>query len=180
MKNRLVLIIVTVLAVCFSFNSKAQDSKVMVGAGLGYATDISNLGIFAKGVYMVNDTWEIAPSFTYYFKKDYTNWSSLDFNGQYVFSANEKNSFYAIGGLNLTFWKVKLESSDFGVDDEYLEGVGDLISSELESNGSDVGVNIGVGSRFALSDKMYFNADIKYTLGGANYLSMGVGILYNF
>lgn len=180
MKNKLILIAVSVLTIGFSFNSKAQDSKILAGAGLGYATDISNLGVFAKGVYMVNDTWEIAPAFTYYFKKDYTNWSSLDFNGQYVFSANDKSTFYGIGGLNLTFWKVKIKGSDFEVEDEYMEGFGNLISSELESNGSDVGVNIGVGSRFALSDRMYFNADLKYTLGGTNYLSMGVGILYNF
>lgn len=169
MKNKLILVFATVLTVCFSLTTQAQDSKIMAGAGLTYATDISTMGISAKGVYLVNDTWEIAPSFTYYLKKNNVNWSTLDFDAHYVFSADDKNTFYAIGGLNVTFWKFKMD----GALDDYFGG-------SFDASGSDVGVNIGVGSRFAISDKMYFNADLKYTIGNANYLSAGVGVLYHF
>lgn len=185
MKNKLILVCATVLSVCFSLTSQAQDSKIMAGAGLKYATDISTMGIEAKGVYLASDTWEIAPAFTYYFKKNNVNWSTLDFDAHYVFSSTDKNTFYAIGGLNITFWKWDFDGDDsYGEDyGEYDDYVGDFIgelTSELDDSGSDVGVNIGLGSRFAISDKMCFNADLKYTIGNANYLSVGVGLLYHF
>ncbi len=176
MKNKLILVFATVLTVLFSLTTQAQDSKILAGAGLKYATDISTLGIEAKGVYLASDTWEIAPAFTYFFKKNNTNWSTLDFDAHYVFSADSKNTFYAIGGLNVTFWKFKMDGLSTGGSelDDYFGGF------DLDASGSDVGVNIGVGSRFAISDKMYFNADLKYTIGNANYLSAGVGLLYHF
>jgi len=177
MKNKLILVCVTVLSVFVSLTTQAQDSKIMAGAGLKYATDISTMGIEAKGVYLASDTWEIAPGFTYYFKKNNVNWSTLDFDAHYVFSADESMTLYGIGGLNVTFWKFKMDGVSSG-SDEFDDMFGGL--SDLDASGSDVGVNIGVGSRFALSDKMYFNADLKYTIGNANYLSAGVGILYHF
>lgn len=172
MKNKLILVFATVLTVCFSLTTQAQDSKIMAGAGLTYATDISTMGISAKGVYLASDTWELAPAFTYYFKKNNVNWSTLDFDAHYVFSADESMTFYGIGGLNVTFWKFKMD----GVSE--LDGL--FGGSGFDASGSDIGVNIGVGSRFAISDKMYFNADLKYTIGNANYLSAGVGVLYHF
>lgn len=177
MKNKVILLFATVLSVCFSLTTQAQDSKIMAGAGLKYATDISTMGIEAKGVYLASDTWEIAPAFTYYFKKNNVNWSTLDFDAHYVFSSDDKRTFYAIGGLNVTFWKWKVDGVSSGNDD-FDDMFGGL--SDLDASGSDVGVNIGVGSRFALSDKMYFNADLKYTIGNANYLTAAVGVLYHF
>lgn len=177
MKNKLILVFATVLSVFYSLTTQAQDSKIMAGAGLKYATDISTMGIEAKGVYLASDTWEIAPAFTYYFKKDNVSWSTLDFDAHYVFSADESMTFYAIGGLNVTFWKWEIDGVSSG-NDEFDDLFGGL--SGIDGSGSDVGVNIGVGSRFAISDNMYFNADLKYTIGGADYLSVGVGVLYHF
>ena len=174
MRNKLFLVFATVLSVFFSLTTQAQDSKILGGAGLKYATDISTMGIEVKGVYLASEIWEVAPAFTYYFKKNNWNWSTLDFDAHYVFSADEKSTFYAIGGLNVTFWKWEVKNSGLSELDELFGGSG------LEASGSDVGVNIGVGSRFAISDKMYFNADLKYTIGGSNYLSAGVGVLYHF
>ncbi len=177
MRNKLFLVFATVLSVFFSLTSQAQDSKILGGAGLKYATDIGTMGIEAKGVYLASETWEIAPAFTYYFKKNNWNWSTLDFDAHYVFSADEKSTFYAIGGLNVTFWKFNGITTGGG--SELDDFIGSL-TSNLDTSGSDVGVNIGVGSRFAISDKMYFNAELKYTIGGSNYLSAGVGVLYHF
>lgn len=179
MKNKVILLVATVLSVCFSLTTQAQDSKIMAGGGLSYATDISTIGISAKGVYLINETWEAAPSFTYYLKKNNVNWSTLDFDAHYVFSIVDEMTFYAIGGLNVTFWKWNYDGSD-SLGDEY-DGYGDLFGgSSLDASGSDIGVNIGAGGRYALTDQMYLNADLKYTIGNANYLSASVGVLYHF
>lgn len=175
MKNKVFLLFAILLSVCFSLTTQAQDSKILAGAGLKYATEISTMGIEAKGVYLINEIWEAAPAFTYYFKKNDLNWSTLDFDAHYVFSSDDKSTFYAIGGLNVTFMKYSYDE-EYG---EYADFIGGFASDGSYSD-SNVGFNLGVGSRFAISDKMYFTADLKYTIGNADYLSVGVGVLYHF
>lgn len=150
------------------FTAKAQDSKILGGVGLNYSSNISSMGISAKGVYLIDDTWEGATSFTYLFESNYTNWSMLDLDGHYVFSADDSKMFYALGGLNFTFWKVKM-ASEFGG-----------VFGDSNISGSEVGFNIGAGGRYKLSDKLHLVGEAKYTLGGFNFLTIGAGILYHF
>nr|WP_319397521.1 hypothetical protein [uncultured Carboxylicivirga sp.] len=182
-------------ALCvLGLTAKAQDSKFMLGAGLDYATEIDNLGIHLKGLYLINDAWEADAGYTYYFKKNYTNWSSLDFNGHYVFTSSDKGVLYALAGLNVTFYKMELGDlmGDYtsGYDDYYNDYYGDeysdliggmaSLTSDMESKGSEVGVNIGLGGRMGLSDNLFLSGEIKYTLGGADYLNIGAGLMYCF
>jgi len=171
--------------------AKAQDSKFMLGAGLDYATDIDNLGIHLKGLYLISDDWEADAGYTYYFKKNYTNWSALDFNGHYVFTSSDKGVLYALAGLNVTFYKIKYDDiiGDYTneYDDYYGEYYGDEYSdlmvgmtSDMEAKGSEVGLNIGLGGRMGLSDNLFLSGEIKYTLGGADYLNIGAGLMYCF
>ena len=182
------LIIVFALVLTTSMVSFAQDSKFMAGGGLSYATKIENIGLNIKGLYLIDETWEAAGGFTYFFKKNYTTWSALDFDGHYILSNTDGMSLYALAGLNFTFFKFEMDNALGG-----LSGLGDMgdeygdynnyanaLTSSAEITGSDVGVNIGIGGRMPLSDKLFLTGEIKYTLGGANYLNAGVGILYSF
>lgn len=173
----------------FLANVNAQESKVSAGAGLNYATDINNIGISLQGLYKINPTWEVSPKFTYYFKKDYMSYSALDFNAHYVFSDNGSNAFYALAGLNITFYKFDFDNDtdweyegewEYGMGDEYSDYIGISGIGNEDLKGNDIGLNIGIGSRFALSDKLDFNAEGKYILGNMNYLNLGIGILYKF
>jgi hypothetical protein len=47
-----------------------------------------------------------------------------------------------------------------------------------ESTGSEIGLNIRVGVRKSLNDKLNLMGDVKYTLGEANYLNIKVGVLF--
>jgi len=164
-----------VLLICtmFSANTMAQDSKIMAGAGLNFSTNISNMGLSAKGVYLINDKWEAAAAFNYYFKSDYTNWTGIDLDAHHNFYAKDKLSVYALGGLNFTFWKVKY-AYDYG-----FWGLG----SSLEDNtttGTEVGVNIGAGGRFAINNKIHLLGEARYTVGGFGFFTIGAGVLYHF
>lgn len=150
------------------FTVKAQDSKILGGMGLNYSSDISSIGLSAKGVYLIDDTWEGAASFTYLFESNYTNWSMLDFDGHYVLSADDTKVFYGLGGLNFTFWKVKLDS-------EFGDFFGDS-----NITGSEVGFNVGAGGRYKLSDNIHLVGEMKYTIGGFNFFTIGAGVLYHF
>ncbi len=147
---------------------KAQDSKILGGLGLSYSSNISSIGILAKGVYLINDTWEGAGSFTYLFESNFTKWSMLDMDGHYVFTSDGSKMVYGLAGLNFTFWKIKLAS-------EYGAFFGDS-----DISGSEVGLNLGAGGRFALTDQIQLVGEAKYTLGGFNFFTLGAGVLYHF
>lgn len=58
------------------------------------------------------------------------------------------------------------------------------VACTKENNGitdtDELGLNLGTGMRYQLSDKIYLNPELKYTVGNASYLSISVGLLYNF
>jgi hypothetical protein len=152
----------------FFFSSFQASSQISAGGGIVYATDINNIGISANGKYQINETWSAVPTFTYFFKKNGITWSALDLDANYNITEIENlGSLYALGGLNMTFFKWKYDA-DFG---EF----GDFSGS---ASGSDAGVNIGAGLNIAKNEKFAIAPELRYTLGGANYLRVGVKIMF--
>ncbi len=154
--------------------SKAQDSKILLGGGLGYATDISTAGLFVKGNYAINEKFEAAGQFTYFFPKDQGefdlkyHWMALDLDGHYIFFKQDKISAYGLAGLNIFMIKIPDYETSF---------MGQPIKIEGTSK-SKAGLNIGAGGRFALSDKLSALGEVKYVVGDASYLQLSVGILF--
>lgn len=165
------LFTVLTIAVLFftGYNAKAQIS---VGPGVVFGTDINNVGFSANGKYEFNEKWSAAATFTYFLKKDYVNWSALDLDANYQITDIENiGGLYAIGGLNLTFWKVKYDYDfDFGEYGTY--------SDSGSATGSDAGINLGIGLSVPLGEKLAIAPEIRYTLGGANYLRAGVKVMF--
>lgn len=164
MKNLLKVFLV--LTVLFTFSeAKAQMSA---GAGIVYGTNINNVGFSVNGEYEFNEKWSAAPAFTYFLKKDYVNWSTLDLDANYQLSEIENiGGLYAIGGLNMTFYKIKYEA-DYGDYGNFSESL----------TGSELGVNLGFGLTVPAGDNLAIAPEIKYTLGGANYLRIGVKVMF--
>ncbi len=155
-----------------SVNANAQSNgKILAGGGLSYATDISTLGIFAKGVYQVTDQWEGSFGFTYFLPKDYgygakLTWMAFDLNAHYVFHRQNQMEFYALAGLNIL--RISTPSISMG---------GYTVPS---ASASESGVNLGAGGRYQISGNLYGMAELKYTLGNANFLQAGAGVLFRF
>ena len=160
MKKLFVVIIAVLLAGTFQ-EAKAQFT---VGAGLGYATDISSLGISANVGYEINETWEATGSYTHFFEKDYVKWSAIDFNANYNISEIENlGKLYAIGGINIT--TVKLD----------IPGFNEVFGSSSESN---FGVNIGAGLKVDLSEKMILAPEMTYSISSGSYLRIGAKLMF--
>ncbi|MBN2166463.1 MAG: outer membrane beta-barrel protein [Marinilabiliaceae bacterium] len=192
------LIITLVLLISGVYAANAQNSKILAGAGVSYATDLNSLGITLRGDYLINDAWEAGADFTFFFEKDYTSWKAFDLNGHYVFMKNDKTTLYGLAGLNFTFWKVDFGSysyydpsdydsyySDSYYGDylsDYYNAYDNLYSSSIgyEASGTEVGLNIGAGARINISKQLYLNGEMKYTIGNYNYLTINTGVLYNF
>ena len=158
----------TLVAAILFFAVTEASAQISVGGGLVYGTDINNIGISANGKYEINEKWSAAPAFTYFLKKDYVNWSALDLDANYQLTEIENiGSLYAIGGINMTFYKVKIDA-DFG---EF----GDFSSS---STGSNAGVNLGLGLNVPAGDNFIIAPEIKYSISNGSYLRAGVKIMF--
>jgi len=167
MKNLLKAVICLVVLFTFS-EAKAQISA---GAGVVYGTDINNVGFSINGKYEIDEKWSAAPAFTIFLKKDYVTWSALDLDANYQISEIEKiGSLYALAGLNMTFYKITLEY-DLG------EWGGNFSET---ATGSEIGVNLGMGINIPATEKIAIAPEIRYTLGGANYLRFGAKVMYAF
>ncbi len=159
--------VLVVLVALFSYSE--ANAQISGGLGLVYGTGINNIGFSLNGKYEINEKWSAAPSFTYFLKKDLVNWSALDLDANYQLKELDNiGNLYAIGGLNMTFFKLKYDY-DLGSYGDF----GGTVS------GSDVGVNLGVGLFFPAGEKLNIAPEIRYTLGGANFFRIGVKAMFN-
>ena len=151
-----------ILVVLFSIT----ETKAQISAGLGvhYGTDINNIGFSINGKYQIDETWSAAPSFTLFLKKDYVTWSALDLDANYKITDIEKvGGLYGLAGLNMTFYKIKLEY--YGVPSE-------------SATGTEIGLNLGLGLDIPINEKLVVAPEVRYTLGGASYLRIGSKVMY--
>lgn len=164
MKNLFKIFAVLILVFTFS----KTDAQISAGAGLVYGTDISNIGFTLNGKYKINDKWSADPAFTIFLKKDFVSWTALDLDANYQIKEIENlGGFYAIGGINMTFFKMKYDDIYVG-----LPGVDNSVT------GSEMGINLGLGIEIPLMEKITIAPEIKYTIGGYNYLHIGAKALY--
>ena len=160
-------IIIAILLVGTIQEAKAQFS---VGAGLGYASDISSIGISAYVGYEIDETWQASGSYTHFLEKDEIKWSAIDFNANYNLSEiSNVGQLYAIGGINITTVKVDFPEINF----DGLSLGGDSASD------SNFGVNIGAGVKIDLSEKMFFAPEMTYTIGNTGYIRIGAKLMFN-
>lgn len=163
------------LAIILSANLFAQSfdvANLRVGGGLIFATDIKSVGLTLNGTYEITEKWEGALAFTHIFEKDYIKWNVLDLDGHYVFyEHNEKLNVYGLAGLSFTFWKVTIPGMDFG---------GGFSTPEMTDNGTEVGLNLGVGANYKLTDKLNLAPEMRFTVMDGSYFRIGASIQYMF
>lgn len=156
-----------VLAVMFAVST--ANAQIKVGGGAAFATGISNVGISANGEYAINESWEAAAGFTYFFKKNYLTWSSLDLDAHYIFTeVDGLGKIYGIAGLNVLFASFNVPKVDLG---EFGSYGGNYTSSSA-------GVNLGVGTKIGMGENMTLSPEVKYVIGNGGFLMVGVKILF--
>ncbi len=161
MRQTVKLIILS--AFIFAFSSAVNAQNIKVGGGLAYSTNIGNPGISLNGTYKFNEKIDIAPSFVYYFTKDYVNWKELNIDEHYMFMKKNDIDIYALGGLALTMVSLDFPSGWLGSGYSYSETY--------------IGLNVGAGAikNFGKFDVF---AEAKYTIGTADHLAVTGGVLY--
>ena len=163
-------LIITTLFTLAGFQSMAQINR-SGGLFLGYSTDINKIGIGVNAEFPIMEKLSIAPSFFYYFpeKEDGVSLNFLEFNGNanYYFFQNESMGVYALGGLNFTRTSVSFEGSNF-------------FGGGFSPSSSNVGLNLGAGANFIVSEKLSPFAEVKYVASNFGRLVIFGGVKINF
>lgn len=164
--KKLFLLATATILMFVSSNLKAQ---IKVGGGAAYGTNISSIGISVNGEYALNETWDAAAGFTYFFEKNYLSWSALDLDAHYTFTEIEGfGKLYGIAGLNMLFFNYKIPTVDLGGFGSYGGGSG---------TSSSAGLNLGIGTKIPMSEKITLAPELKYALGN-NFFQVGVKIFF--
>ncbi len=162
------IILTTLIVVLhFGYNAQAQEDT-RIGAFLAYGTEIENVGIGANAEFPILENFTISPSFIYYFPKEEIgikiNWFELNANLNYYFVDQDDISAYALGGLNYSSVKVTFDQPWLG--------------SFSNSDGR-IGLNLGGGINFKISDNIIPFAEIKYVIIDGGQLVAGAGVKFN-
>lgn len=177
-KTSLILLMVAL----FSISAQAQFTKV--GAGLVYGSGfgfngheedshrIGNPALKFQAIYEVNLPVHFSPGLTLFmprvtkeFEYKYvTSAFLLDLDAHYVFNSLDRFEIYGLGGLNITYTRLKFDSEFF--------------DAEVNSDNK-LGLNLGIGSYMKFSEQLDFYGEIKYILSGYDQLVITAGVLLN-
>jgi opacity protein-like surface antigen len=184
MKKAMVILPLIILII-----SSANGQFTKIGGGLTYGTGyhfnnerglVADLnrspraGIIVKGIYELKLPVYLSPSFTYFIPRtnltgtpagngEETRSSSImfDLNGHYVFNSDDRFEFYALGGLNITFAKIK------------------RIGISYSGTDNVPGLNIGAGTSIKLTETMVIFGEIKFIVSKYDQVLVNAGTLVN-
>jgi opacity protein-like surface antigen len=134
-----------------------------VGVAAAYGTEIKEPGFGAYGIFSVNEEIKIVPNAMYYLPHEIStddgtqkfSWWTISVDGDYIIINQGVVRFYGIMGL--TFISVT------GEQDEVISGQEFKDKLSLQK----LGLNIGAGIRFPVSEYIAPFAEVRYTLGDA-------------
>ncbi len=182
-KTSIISMMTLAMVLMISFGAKAQRGDILAGGGLGYATKISKPAIFIGGVYQINEQWEGAADYTFFFseKESYPygtityRTSALNLNAHYVFYQENQIEAYGLAGLSIMFFSSKYKSKVGGHDNN---AINNFLGES--GSGSDTGFNFGAGGRYQISDNLYAMGEMKFAVNSGSYLQISAGIQYKF
>ena len=134
----------------------AQQGKMTVGIHGDYMIDSpKNFGIGANVGYEVLNNVRGVAEFNYFFKKDYVSMWNVDVNAEYLFKAGDAFTISPLAGVS-------------------------LLGLSWEGGGSDseLGLNLGAGVEYQLSENLALKAEYNYKTNydGNSFIKFGVVI----
>lgn len=160
-------IFMTLCVALITLGASAQKGEQNVGAHVLYGTDASNIGLGVKYQNNITDAIRLEAVGDYYLKTDGFSMFDVNVNGHYLFPLSDKVTVYPLVGINYTSWK---QESIISHSEEH---------GGFEIKDSSIGLNIGGGIQYKLTDKIRIGAELKYqTISGASTAVIGAGVTY--
>ena len=160
----------TLCVALITLGASAQKGEQNIGAHVLYGTDTSNIGLGVKYQNNITDVIRIEAVGDYYLKTDGFSMFDVNVNGHYLFPLSDKVTVYPLVGINYTSWKQEALMDN---DDDDADG-------DWTIKKSSIGLNIGGGVQYKLTDKIRIGAELKYqTIGGARSTPViGAGVTF--
>jgi outer membrane immunogenic protein len=170
MKTKSILIITVLTFVFCSVNAQFAFKGVGAGIGLGSKSAISDKGESAMGFGInvnalagLTDKIDLAGGIVYYFPSEPvtgTKFSlfTISVDGHYKLTEN----FYGLAGLNIGMAKATAT----------------FMGYSASASDTKMGINLGAGANFDLSESLGFFGQVGYTVGGADQLFINAGLFY--
>ena len=157
----------TLCVALITLGASAQKGEQNVGAHVLYGTDASNIGLGVKYQNNITDAIRLEAVGDYYLKTDGFSMFDVNVNGHYLFPLSDKVTVYPLVGINYTSWK---QESFISYGEEH---------GGLDIKDSSIGLNIGGGIQYKLTDKIRIGAELKYqTISGASTAVIGAGVTF--
>ena len=162
------------LVAAFAMVSAFASAQFAVGVHTLYGTDVANLGIGVRARYDINDQFRADGNFNYYFKTNGLEFWDLNANLHYLFNITDRFSAYPLGGLGYVNWKHTYTGIVY-------DNAGRPYTGEVSTSGGKLGINLGGGVDFGLTEDLYLNGEVKYQIvSGYNQAVFSAGIVYKF
>ena len=163
-------IFMTLCVALITLGASAQKGEQNIGAHVLYGTDASNIGLGVKYQNNITDAIRLEAVGDYYLKTDGFSMFDVNVNGHYLFPLSDKVTVYPLVGINYTSWKQEVS---IPYSEDYEPGI------DLDIKDTSIGLNIGGGVQYKLTDKIRIGAELKYqTISGASTAVIGAGVTY--
>ena len=173
-------IFMTLCVALVTLSASAQKGENSIGVHALYGTDAGNIGFGVKYQNSITDAIRLEAVGDYYLKTDGFSMFDVNVNGHYLFPLSDKFTVYPLVGINYTSWKQEsLIDYEFG--EELNEWLGENANEkyDVDIKDSSIGLNIGGGIQYKLSDKVRIGAELKYqTISGASTAVIGAGVTF--
>lgn len=152
--KKLFFVVCTMLISASAF---AQQGQKTVGVHGNYMLDSpNNFGIGANIGYEVIDNLRGVAEFNYFLKKDHVSYWNVEVNANYLFRLASAFTLYPLAGIDLLGCKV-----------------GDYSDSKL-------GLNLGVGAEYQLSNNLALKLEYNYKTQYDGYSLLKFGVVIPF
>lgn len=166
----------TAVIALLSIGAYAQKGQTYLGGQLAYPTDIESLGIGVKGGYGITDAIRAQATFDYFLKKNNVSWWDLNLDVHYLFPLGNNIKLYPLAGL--TYLRGSVDGVTHTVDTP--AGSVTVGSNDSYSDGN-LGLNLGGGFQYDLTDKLVLNAEVKFQIiKNTNQGVISAGLAYKF
>lgn len=166
----------TAVIALLSIGAYAQKGQTYLGGQLAYPTDIESLGIGVKGGYGITDAIRAQATFDYFLKKNNVSWWDLNLDVHYLFPLGNNIKVYPLAGL--TYLRGSVDGVTQTVNTQ--DGSVTVGSNESYSDGN-LGLNLGAGFQYDLTDKLVLNAEVKFQIiKNTNQGVISAGLAYKF
>ena len=156
----------------------SSESKLQIRAMLREVTEIESIGLGLKYQYNITDPIRLEPSLNYFIENDNISMLDINMNLHYLCPVGRSVKLYPLFGFTFSNWMFDLgDGFDIDVDGDHIH----INKEDDHHNECRVGVNIGGGADFLLTNNWIMNFELRYQLvSDFDQAVFNLGFAYRF